>query len=109
MSTRLVIAAVTLLAIVSSPVLAGDRDPATLQRHGGHNAPTRTLPVASVAQGQYPAPAEIAARSALPLCGFAATESWGPNGFQYCDARNVHGDVSSWDLRHRSGNPHPTN
>lgn len=41
--------------------------------------------------GQYPAPRSVAAQSALPECGFAATESWGPNGFQYCDPRNVHG------------------
>jgi hypothetical protein len=41
--------------------------------------------------GQYPAPPSVAAQSALPECGFAATESWGPNGFQYCDARNVIG------------------
>jgi len=40
--------------------------------------------------GQYPAPPSIAAQSALPSCGFAATESWGPNGFQYCDSGNVH-------------------
>lgn len=41
--------------------------------------------------GQYPAPPSIAAQSALPDCGFAATETWGQNGFQYCDSRNVHG------------------
>jgi hypothetical protein len=41
--------------------------------------------------GQYPAPPAVAARSALPECGFAATHSWGPNGFQLCDARNVVG------------------
>jgi len=44
----------------------------------------------SVVGGQYPAPA-WAARAALPDCGFAATEQWGANGFQYCDPRNVHG------------------
>jgi hypothetical protein len=41
--------------------------------------------------GQYPAPRSVAAESALPECGFAATESWGSNGFQYCDPRNIHG------------------
>jgi hypothetical protein len=39
--------------------------------------------------GQYPAPPSVAAESALPECGFAATESWGSNGFQYCDPRNI--------------------
>jgi hypothetical protein len=34
-----------------------------------------------------------AAQSALPDCGFAATERWDGNDFQYCDPRNVHG---SW-------------
>ena len=41
--------------------------------------------------GQYPAPPAVASRSALPLCGFAATESWGTNGFAYCDPRNIYG------------------
>jgi hypothetical protein len=27
---------------------------------------------------------------ALPLCGFAATKRWGPNGCQPCDARNMY-------------------
>jgi hypothetical protein len=39
--------------------------------------------------GQYPAPPAFADHLALPACGFAATESWGPNGFQYCDPRNI--------------------
>jgi hypothetical protein len=39
--------------------------------------------------GQYPAPPSVAATTALPECGFAATEDWGPNGFQYCDPRNI--------------------
>jgi hypothetical protein len=42
------------------------------------------------ADGQQPVPPEIAARMALPLCGFAATKRWGPNGCQMCDARNMH-------------------
>ena len=40
--------------------------------------------------GQQPVPPEIAARMALPLCGFAAIKRWGPNGCQLCDARNVY-------------------
>lgn len=44
----------------------------------------------SCAGGQKPAPAAMAEQLALPLCGFAATESWGPNGCQWCDARNMH-------------------
>jgi hypothetical protein len=40
--------------------------------------------------GQQPVPPEIAARMALPLCGFAATKRWGPNGCQPCDARNMY-------------------
>jgi hypothetical protein len=42
------------------------------------------------ADGQQPVPPEIAARMALPLCGFAATKRWGPNGCQLCDARNMY-------------------
>jgi len=38
--------------------------------------------------GQLPAPPAIARRMALPACGFAATESWGPNSCQLCDLRN---------------------
>ena len=26
-------------------------------------------------------------------CGFAATESWGANGYQLCDGRNVHQSI----------------
>lgn len=44
----------------------------------------------SCADGQQPVPPEIAARMALPLCGFAATKRWGPNGCQLCDARNMY-------------------
>lgn len=40
--------------------------------------------------GQLPAPPEVAARMALPLCGFGATKRWGPNGCQLCDPRNMH-------------------
>lgn len=40
--------------------------------------------------GQQPAPPSVARRMALPLCGNAATEPWGPNGCQLCDARNMY-------------------
>ncbi len=40
--------------------------------------------------GQMPAPPEVAAQMALPLCGFAATNHWGPNGCQLCDPRNMY-------------------
>jgi hypothetical protein len=40
--------------------------------------------------GQMPAPPEVAARMALPACGFAATKRWGPNGCQLCDASNMY-------------------
>jgi hypothetical protein len=40
--------------------------------------------------GQQPAPPEVAAQMALPLCGFAATKRWGANGCQLCDPRNMH-------------------
>ena len=53
-----------------------------------------TLPsfAATIDEGQAAAPRSLASRMALPDCGFAATESWGPNGFQYCDPRNVYGE-----------------
>jgi hypothetical protein len=41
--------------------------------------------------GQQEAPPALAAQMALPDCGFAATESYGPNGFQLCDGRNIYG------------------
>ena len=40
--------------------------------------------------GQQPVPPEVAAQMALPLCGFAATKRWGPNGCQPCDSRNMY-------------------
>jgi hypothetical protein len=76
MSSKVLNVAVAILAITSAPVLAHGYDlgrPLRVQPH------------------RYAAPPSIAARSALPACGFAAIESWGPNGFQYCDPRNVHG------------------
>lgn len=42
------------------------------------------------AGGQQPVPPEVAERMALPLCGFAATQPWGPNGCQPCDSRNMY-------------------
>jgi hypothetical protein len=44
--------------------------------------------------GQQAAPPALAAQMALPDCGFAATESYGPNGFQLCDGRNVYGAMT---------------
>jgi hypothetical protein len=40
--------------------------------------------------GQQPVPPAVAAQMALPLCGFAATKRWGPNGCQLCDSSNMH-------------------
>jgi hypothetical protein len=113
MSSKVVNAAGSFFAIVSVPLLTGASDFATIQQHSGryhpnansrewnaHNlrpsayasqvSPVHARSPISGAQGQYPAPPEVAARSALPLCGFAAIQSWGPNGFQYCDSHNVH-------------------
>ena len=39
-----------------------------------------------------PVPPRVAARMALPLCGIAATQPWGPNGCQLCDSRNMYPD-----------------
>ena len=59
--------------------------------------------------GQQPVPPAVAAQMALPLCGFAATRRWGPNGCQLCDARNmypnpfvVYGDPYVAPRAHRS-------
>ena len=48
---------------------------------------------ADYVNGQQIAPPALAAQTALPECGFAATESWGTNGFQLCDDRNIHHSV----------------
>jgi hypothetical protein len=40
--------------------------------------------------GQMPVPPAVANRMALPLCGFAATKRFGPNGCQLCDPRNIY-------------------
>ena len=41
-------------------------------------------------QGQYPLQSGLGDRTAQPQCGFAATEDWGPNGFQWCDFKNMY-------------------
>ena len=41
-------------------------------------------------QGQYPLPPSLSHRTAQPECGFAAIEDWGPNGFQWCDSKNMY-------------------
>ena len=87
MTIRVLNLAVAFLAmtagpLLTSPLLAGDHEL-------GRRPHIRAVPFAAGTPGQYPAPPSIAARSALPACGFAAIESWGPNGFQYCDARGV--------------------
>jgi hypothetical protein len=41
-------------------------------------------------QGQYRAPQSLSNRTALPECGFAATQNFGPNGFQWCDSKNMY-------------------
>jgi hypothetical protein len=62
-------------------------------------------PAQSYQGGQYPAPASLAAQLALPACGFAATESWGPNGAQYCDPRNIQGSYPRHTYGHWSTVP----
>jgi hypothetical protein len=49
--------------------------------------------------GQEPVPPEVAAQMALPLCGFAATKRWGPNGCQLCDSRNMYPNPFSHEDR----------
>lgn len=49
------------------------------------------------AGGQQPVPPAVAARMALPLCGIAATQPWGPNGCQLCDPRNIYPDPFAWE------------
>ena len=47
--------------------------------------------------GQQPVPPAVAARMALPLCGIAATQPWGPNGCQLCDSRNMYPNPFAWE------------
>ena len=90
MSGKLVNCIVVVLAVMACPALAGSR--ALID---GAYASVGARPAArgfsAPATGQGPAPRDLAIRSALPACGFAAIEDSGPNGFQYCDDRNVHG------------------
>ena len=79
MNKLLAIALVLSASMSSSPVLAL-----------ATNSSER--PAYSVNGQQEAAPA-LAARMALPDCGFAATESWGANGYQLCDGRNVHQSI----------------
>ena len=85
--TRLLISAVLLLAASNGLALAGEHH----ARHRVHPPAASHVvarPRPAPGGGQYPASFARAAQSALPACGFAAVESWGPNGFQYCDPRN---------------------
>jgi hypothetical protein len=85
--TRILISAVLVLAASSALAHASERH----ARHRIHPATASHVaarPKLAPGLGQYPAPFALAAQSALPACGFAAVESWGPNGFQYCDARH---------------------
>jgi hypothetical protein len=86
-TTRILIAAVLVLAASSGLARAGERH----ARHRIHPSAASLVvarPMPGPGLGQYPAPAALAGQSALPACGFAAVESWGQNGFQYCDTRN---------------------
>jgi hypothetical protein len=85
--TRILISAVLVLAASNGLALAGERH-ARLRVHPPAASHVAALPNPAPGLGQYPAPFALAAQSALPACGFAAVESWGPNGFQYCDPRN---------------------
>jgi hypothetical protein len=76
MTSRFLNTAVAFLAMTTEPVLAGDHEL-------GRPPHMRAVPFAAGAPRQYAAPPSIAARSALPGCGFAGIELWGPNGFQY--------------------------
>jgi len=87
MSTKLALVAAALAALLAGPALAGER-PAHHRIHPRAASPVVARSMPAPGLGQYPAPAALAAQSALPACGFAAVESWGQNGFQYCDARN---------------------
>ena len=53
--------------------------------------------------GQQPVPPEVAAQMALPLCGFAATKRWGPNGCQLCDPRNMYPNPYAREHAPKSG------
>jgi hypothetical protein len=89
-TTRILISAVLVLAAFDGIARAGEHH--ARHRHRVHPPVASQVvarPMLPPGLGQYPAPAALAAQSALPACGFAAVESWGPNGFQYCDPRNI--------------------
>jgi hypothetical protein len=48
-------------------------------------------------EGQAPLPPSLSDQTAQPECGFAATESWGQNGFQWCDPKNIY--PNPWGAR----------
>jgi hypothetical protein len=96
MSMKLIITTAALVAALAGPAVAGGYANGTrtraiqdLQRTTARASVERAFEADAYHDGQRPAPPAIAAQSALPQCGFAAIESWGPNGFQYCDSRNV--------------------
>jgi hypothetical protein len=92
MSSKFMNAAVAFVAILAGPAVAGNV---------GENPSLVPTAAAWSAPGQQAAPRAITAGSALPACGFAAIESWGPNGFQFCDAGNVRGDDSQDEMSNR--------
>jgi hypothetical protein len=88
-TAEILISAVLVLAASDGSALAGEHH--ARHRHRIHPpvaSQVAARPMPPPGLGQYPAPFALAAQSALPACGFAAVESWGPNGFQYCDPRN---------------------
>ena len=85
--TRILISAVLVLTASSALALASERH-ARLRAHPPAASHVVARPKPAPGYGQYPASFALAAQSALPACGFAAVESWGQNGFQYCDPRN---------------------
>jgi hypothetical protein len=94
MSLKIAIAVSLALAAFAGSACA--HDGGRVGRHRADASVSSRLPAQvlwAVPSGQSHAPRELAARSALPACGFAAIESWGANGFQFCDPRNVHTDA----------------
>ena len=59
------------------------------QTFGGPQYPYPASAPGSWYQGQYPLQPSLSDRTAQPECGFAATEDWGPNGFQWCDSKSM--------------------
>jgi hypothetical protein len=54
------------------------------------SAPVSARPHVWSYAGQYPLPRSLSNQTAQPECGFAAIESYGPNGFQLCDPKNIY-------------------